>query len=148
MNKKTAKSGTDTSFELPASVREAAEKGLDQSRQAYEKFKGVTEEAASVVEGQAQAVADSTTTLNLKALDFVQNNLNSTFELARDLLSSKDLGEAVELQLAYAAKQIEALNGQAREFGDLTTKAATDAAKPYSAQVEKAMSQFKDVLPS
>lgn len=148
MTKKTAKTETETVFELPTSVREAAEKSLDQSRQAYENFKGTTDEVASVVEDQAQAVADSTAALNLKALDFAQNNLDSTFELARNLLATKDLGEAVELQLAFAAKQIEALNSQAREFGNLTTKAAKDAAKPYGAQVEKAISQFKDVLPS
>ncbi|MFV2092769.1 MAG: phasin family protein [Hyphomicrobiales bacterium] len=148
MTKKSTNTETGTSFEMPASVRKAAEKSLDQSRQTYDNFKGATEEVAGLVENQAQVVADSTTALNLKALDIAQNNLNSTFDLARNLLGSKDLGEAVEMQLDFARKQIEALNGQAMEFGNLTTKAAKDAAKPYGAQMEKAMSQFQDVLPS
>ncbi len=148
MVKKSADTNTDTSFELPSSIREAAEKSLDQSRQVYDNIKGASEDAASVVEDQAQVVADSTAVLNRKALDFAQNNLNSTFELARNLLETKDIGEAVELQLAFARSQIEALGGQAKEFSDLTTKAANDAAKPYSAQFEKTISQFKDVLPS
>lgn len=148
MTKKTDKTEAETAFELPASIREAAEKSLDQSRQAYDKFKGTAEEATTILEDQAQIVADSTAELNLKALNFAENNINSTFELARKLLGTKDLGEAVELQLDFARKQIEALGGQAKEISTLSTKAATDAAKPYKAQMEKTISEFKDALPS
>jgi len=148
MAKKSTNTNTAASLELPASIREAAEKSLDQSRQVYDTFKGASEDAASLVEDQAQAVADSTAALNQKTLDFAQNNLNATFELARNLLGTKDVGEAVELQLAFAREQIAALGGQAKDFGDLSTKAATAATKPYSDQMEKTISQFKDVLPS
>ena len=148
MNKKTDQSANEAAFELPASIREAAEKSLDQSRQAYDKFKGAAEEAATVLEDQAQLVADNTAELNLKTLSFAESNIASTFDLARKLLGTKDLNEAVELQVAFARKQIEALGGQAKEISELSTKAATEASKPYSAQMEKAMSEFKDGFPS
>lgn len=152
MTQKAAKSNTTANaaaaFELPESVRDLAEKSLDQSREAYGKFKGAAEEAATLIEDQAQAVSDTTTALNLKALTFAEANVNSAFELARKLLATKDLGEAVELQLAFARKQAETLGGQAKEFGELTNKAATDATKPYKAQMDKTISEFKNVLPS
>lgn len=138
-----AKETVESAFELPASVREMAEKGLDQSRDAYNRFRGAAEEAAGLMEDQAQRAADSATTLNLKAIDFAETNMKATFELARKMLASKDLSQAFDLQAEFARKQMETLNGQAREFSEIAQKATTEAVKPYQERFEKGVSEMK-----
>ena len=150
MTAKTSKpkaSAADTAFELPTPIREMAEKSLDQSREAFEKIKGAAEDATSAIEDQAQLAADTSSAVNGKAIDFAEKNIQSTFDLARKLMATKDLSEAVELQLSFARSQLETLGNQATELGELTQKAANDAAKPYKDQMEKTVADFKSVLP-
>lgn len=144
----TADAMATAAFELPETIREMAEKGLGQSREAYDKLKGAAEETATLMEDQAQLVADNTSAMNMKAIDFAEANVKSAFDFARKLMASKDLSEAVDLQVAFARSQVETINGQAKEFGELTRKASTEALKPYKEQFDKTVNEIKSSLPN
>jgi phasin family protein len=65
-----------------------------------------------------------------------QRNVNSVFDLAKNLASAKDLAAVVELQTAYWQKQFSALTTQAEEVRALSTKVTADAGEPLKAHVK------------
>jgi phasin family protein len=51
--------------------------------------------------------------------------VNAAFDLAQKLVHAKDPQEAFALQSEYLKKQIESLQGQAKELGAIIQKTAT-----------------------
>lgn len=128
---------------VPEAVRAMAEKSVTQSREAYENAKEAMEEAVEVLEQSIDKAGQGTAAFNRKVIDITQSNLNSGFDLAKDLAGAKNLAEIMELQSSYARKQFEALTAQAEEIRTLTTKIATDTTTPIkdhvSRSIDKAM---------
>ena len=143
-----AKAGAAPEFEIPNSLREFAERSLDQTRDAYGKFRDAMQDTASVIEQSTTKAADTTTDMNLKAIDFAKSQLDASFDLTRKLLKTRDLSEAVELQVEFARKQVESYNAQAKDMTEFASKAAQDVAEPLKAHMNKSMEQFRGVLPS
>ena len=144
----TATATATPEFELPKSVREFAERGLDQTREAYGQFKTAAEEAAGLIEETTSKAADTATDMNLKAIDFAKSNVDATFELTRKLLKTRDINEAIELQVEFARKQVEAYNAQAKDMTTFATKAVQDATEPFKTQATKSWDQFRSVFPN
>ena len=88
-------------MEIPAAFREFAEKGVAQTKDAYEKIKSVAEQ-----------------------------NIANSFEFAQKLVRAKDIQEVMALQQEYLQSQMKAMSAQAKDLGSSATKAAMDAAKP------------------
>ena len=59
-----------------------------------------------------------------------QQNVSSSFDLAKSLATAKTLAEIVELRATYWRKQLSALADQAEEVRALSTKVAADMAAP------------------
>jgi phasin len=142
--KTTAKSAAPApTLEVPAAMREMAEKGVQQAKEAYDSYKTIAEDATDALEDSFATVNKSMTNLQAKALDFSKTNVDASFDLAVKMLGVRSLAEAVELQSSFARQQFDVLSKQTREFQELATKVQTEAVKPFRDGVTKAVSQLQ-----
>ncbi|TLP43843.1 phasin [Cohaesibacter sp. CAU 1516] len=120
---------TPENFEVPAQVREMAEKGVEQARKAYDEFASAASEAASKAEASAESMRNGAVDLNKKALAATEESMNASFDLATNLVKAKDIQEVLELQTKYVQSQMQRFGEVARELGEAATKTAVDATK-------------------
>ncbi|HZP19902.1 MAG TPA: phasin [Bauldia sp.] len=131
------------SMDVPASLREIAEKSVAQARDAYAKLKSAAEDATGLVENTLETAREGAFSLGVKALDAAKSNSDASFALARDLIGAKTFAEVIEIQSSFARKAFESLTAQAKEFSELTQKVVSDTAKPVTAQVEKTFREMR-----
>jgi phasin len=137
------KSETELAFEnlskleIPASVRDFAEKGAAQAKDTYTKIKVATDEASTAFEGAYTSATKGVSTLGLKALETARSNANASFDHAISLFGVKTLSDVIELNTAFLRKQTETATAQVKEFGELAQQVANEAIAPVKAQVEK-----------
>ena len=131
-----------SNFEVPAAVREFAEKSVSQAREAYDKFRTAADDATGLVEETLETAREGAVAIGLKAVDAAKTNSEASFSFARDLFGAKTMSDVIELQSTFARKQFDTFTSQFREFQALTEKLVIDAAKPVSEKVEKT---FKDM---
>jgi phasin len=122
---------------VPESVRALAENTVNQARDAYERGKGALEESVDSLERSFDAAGQGATAFNRKLIDIAQRNLNSGFDLAKNLAGAKNVAEIVELQSAFIRGQFDVFASQASEIRALTTKVAADTSEPIKAQVSR-----------
>jgi phasin len=115
-------------FELPPEMRAFAEKSVDQARQAFEGFIAAAHNAVSSFEGQAETARKGAKDVTAKAINFAEQNIASSFELAQQLLHAKDMQEVLRLQSEYIRRQMQVLADQAKVLGESATAAAKEAA--------------------
>jgi phasin len=124
---------------FPQAAREFAEKTVAQTRETYERSNRALEAAMETLEKSFDAAGQGAAALNRKIIEIAQRNLNSGFDLAKNLAGAKNLAEIVELQAAYWQKQIDALTAQAEEVRTLATKVAADTAEPTKAHMTRSL---------
>lgn len=147
--KKTAKAATSAfeaalpkldipaNLEVPAVVREMAEKGVQSAREAYEKLKASAEETTDLLEDTYSTASKGLAEYNAVALESLRANVNAAFDYMGALLGTKSVSEAVELSTGHMRKQFDVLSSQAKELSTLAQKVATETAEPIKASVEK-----------
>lgn len=129
-------------FEVPAAVREFAEKSVNQARDAYAKLKTSADEATALVEETVETARAGTYAIGLKAVDAAKSNSDASFSFARELFGAKSMTDVIEMQSTFARKQFDAFTSQFREFQALTEKLVTETTKPVTDKVQKT---FKDL---
>lgn len=129
-------------LEIPAAFREAAEKGVTQAKETWEKMKSVTEEATEVLEDSYNTAAKGASDYSLKMLDAARTNTNAAFDFAGKLMTAKSLSEMVELSTTHTRKQFDTLSAQGKELASLAQKVTTDTVEPLKAGMTSA---FKKV---
>lgn len=147
---KTAKQTADA-FSIPAfdptavtdQVREFAENGVAQSKEAYAKIQDQAEAAQKTLETTFETAQSNTAALSLKALAALRANTEASFAHIEALIGVKSFGEVIELQSAFVRKQAEAISGQVKEFQAVTTKATEEISAPLKSAVEKAIKDVK-----
>lgn len=147
---KTTKQTADA-FSIPAfdptavtdQVREFAEKGVAQSKEAYTKIQDQAEAAQKTLETTFETAQSNTAALSLKALAALRANTEASFAHIEALIGVKSFGEVIELQSAFVRKQAEAITGQAKEFQAVATKAVEEISAPVKSAVEKAIKDVK-----
>ena len=127
-----------TSVEVPAQVREIAEKSLIQVRESYDKIKDWAEGTNGALENAFSHTAKGIVAYNTKVLEMARANINASFDLATKLLSVTSLTEVSELLNAHTKTQTEELAAYTKELTDLTQKVAADAVEPLKLVAEKA----------
>ncbi len=128
---------------VPESVRALAEQTVNQTREAYERGKDALEEAVDALERSFDAAGQGAAAYNRKLIDIAQRNLNSGFDLAKNLAGAKNVTEFVELQSAFIRHQFDVFANQAGEIRALTTKIAADTTEPIKAQVTRNMETIR-----
>ena len=122
---------------IPEAMRAFAGTAVTQSREAYERAKSTLDSSLVAVERSYDAAGQAAAALNRKIIDIAQRNVNSSFDLAKDLASAKNLAEILELQGAFWRKQIETLMAQAEEVRELSVNASADVAEPIRQHATK-----------
>jgi len=126
-------------MEVPAAFREFAEKGVAQSKEAYEKIKATAEENTEMLETVYSTASKGATEYGQKIIEIARANTNAAFDYMESLFGVKSASEMVELSTAHARSQFETLSGQGKELAALAQKVATDTAEPIKTGVSKAM---------
>jgi len=111
-------------MEIPAAMREMAERSVEQARSAYVQFMEMARQAQDMVSKSSDAVASSAREVQARALRYAQENMDSSFTFASDLARARDLREFLEIQQRYAQKQAMTYTQQAQELGRLMADAA------------------------
>ena len=88
------------SVDVPASMRDFAEKSIAQARDTYSKLKTAAEDATGLVEETLETARDGAFSLGVKSIDAAKMNSDASFALARDLFGAKTFAEVIELQTA------------------------------------------------
>ena len=128
-------------MEMPQALREMAEKGVEHTRDAYEKAKVASEEAVDTLENAYEAAANRVTDYNLKLFEIVRINTRAAFDYAHELLGVKSPSEFIELSTAQMRKQFEIVSAQNKELCALAQEIATEAAETIKTGVSKAVNK-------
>jgi phasin family protein len=67
-----------------------------------------------------------------KIKDFAEQNVATAFDHAQKLVQAKDAQTLLTLHSEFVQSQMQVLSEQARVLGEISSKAAMDAAKPQS----------------
>jgi phasin len=124
-------------MEVPEVVREFAEKGVAQAKEAYDRMKTAAEEATNMLEDTYATASKGAAEFNLKTLDALRANINASFDYMQQLMGVKTVSEAVELSASHVRKQFDAFTAQGKELSTLATKVQTATAEPIKAGVTK-----------
>lgn len=116
-------------FEIPANVRELAERNVEQARTAYAHFMQVAQQAQQMMFQSSTMMvpgpmAASAMQIQTRAMDYARRNLDASFNFAADLARARDLKEYIEIQGRYAQQQMQAFQQQAEELGKMLSEAA------------------------
>ena len=152
MSKTAVKTGeTIETIEFPAfdpaiatdQLRTFAEKGVEQSKEAYAKLKTGAEDAQKAIETTFETAKSVGSELSLKTIAALRANAEANFSHLEALLGVKSLSELIELQTAFMRKRVEMSVEQAKEFQAITTKATGEVTKPVKDAFEKALKDLK-----
>ena len=124
-------------FEVPGSIREFAEKGVSQAREAYEKFKEAAQTSNETMEAVYSSATKGASDYTSKVIDIARSHANANFDLAEKLIGVKSPSEAFALFTSHSRTQFETLTAQAKELAELGQKVATDAVEPIKASASK-----------
>lgn len=144
---KTAQKGAEfPSFDATQATdqfRAFTENSAAQGREAYAKLKTGFEDGQKAVEATFENAKAFSDEMTLKSIAAMRSTTEAGFAHVEALVAAKSLSEIVELQSAFARKALEMSVDQAKEFQTLSSKAATDVAKPMKDAVEKSMRELK-----
>ena len=125
------------------SLRDLAEKGANQSREAYGRMKLVAEEATKTAQSTIHSAQAGTVELGLNAMNALRANADLSLAHMEQLFSARSVSDFMQLQTAFIRKQAELAAEQARVMQDSTRKLAENVVKPGKEAAEKMMASFK-----
>ena len=105
-------------------MREMAQATLDKAKDAVSKYIVESQKMRAKVDSSVQASYSSAKDMNEKAVAFAEANVVAGFELAERLLQAKDPQEMGAVYQSHLKEQMEKMNAQFRELGNLTSKPA------------------------
>ncbi|TWH00614.1 phasin [Mesorhizobium sp. J18] len=123
--------------------RAFAEKGVEQSKQAYDRIKSSAEETQKALEASfesAKAVGSEFSQASIAAL---RTNAEAGFTHLEALIAAKSLSELIELQSAFVSKSFESSLEQVKALQAISTKAATEVSQPIKDVFEKSLKELK-----
>ncbi len=120
-------------YEVPAEMRDFAEKSVEQARKAFDSFIGAARRTADTVQGSAELARSNALDASSRGFEYAEQNVNAAFDLAQKLVRSRDMQEAMQHQAEFVRSQFAAIQAQAKEFSGLAQSA--DAAGRGTRQV-------------
>jgi hypothetical protein len=106
-------------------VRELTEKGAAYAKDTYTKTQAVAGETTKLMQQTYAATSKGAADFNLHLLDIVQENMNASFDFARQLTHVTSPTQFFELSAAQTRKQFETLTEQTQRLTTLVQKATT-----------------------
>jgi len=125
----TARSGqkriapmVEPKLEVPAELRDLAEKTIEQAERAFGMFFEAAGKSMASVPGGGSEISK-------QALTFTEQNMKAAFEHARKLVHASDLQEAMRIQSEFLRTQFTSAGEHMREITGQVMSAAKDATK-------------------
>jgi phasin len=118
-------------------MRQSVEKTVSDSGAAYSRAKAAADEAVNALETSVNSASKGVVDFHSKALDVLRAHFDANIDFAKAAMNVKTFGDFVSLQSQHATKQAEALAAQAKEFGMLAQRIATETSEPIKSQVVK-----------
>jgi phasin len=110
-------------YEIPAEMRDFAEKSVDQARKAIDGFMTAAQKTVDTFEGSANTVQASAKDATRKTFSYAEQNLSAAFDFAQRMVRAKDMQEAMQIQAEFVRSQFEAMQNQMKEFGSMAQSA-------------------------
>jgi phasin len=109
-------------MEVPAQIREMAEKSVDQAKKAISTFMESASRSVAMVPGPMTDIAK-------QALTITEANLKASFDHAKNLLQAKDIQEVMQLQSEFLRNQFDVATEQFKKMTGGATSTAEDVSK-------------------
>src|SRR6476620_9491308 len=109
-------------LEVPAELRDLAEKTIDQAEKAFGMFFDAAGKSMTSMPGAG-------TEISRQALSFTEQNMKAAFEQARKLVHATDLQEAMRIQSEFLRSQFTNAGEHMRQITGGVMSAAKDASK-------------------
>jgi phasin len=109
-------------LEVPAELRDLAEKTIDQAEKAFGMFFDAAGKSMTSMPGPG-------TEISKQALSFTEQNMKAAFEHARKLVHATDLQEAMRIQSEFLRSQFTNAGEHMRQISGGVMSAAKDATK-------------------
>jgi phasin len=109
-------------LEVPAELRELAEKTIEQAEKAFGMFFDAASKSMSSVPGAGSEISK-------QALSFTEQNMKAAFEHARKLVHATDLQEAMRIQSDFLRSQFTSAGEHMRDITGAVMSSAKDATK-------------------
>jgi phasin len=123
--------------------RAFAEKSIEQSKDAFSRFKAGAEGTQKALEASYENAKAVSSELSLKSLSAMRANTELTFSHLEALMGVKSISDFVEVQSAFMRRQYELAMNQARDMQTASSKGAEDLARPMKEVVERAWTELK-----
>lgn len=107
-------------LEVPAELRDLAEKTIDQAEKAFSLFFDAATKSMTSIPGGA-------TEISKQALSFTEQNMKSAFEHARKLAHASDLQEAMRIQSEFLRSQFTSAGEHMRQITGAVMSVTKDA---------------------
>ena len=112
-------------LEVPAELRDLAEKTIDQAERAFGMFFDAASKSMASLPGAG-------TDISKQALSFTEQNMKAAFEHARKLVHATDLQQAMQIQSEFLRSQFTTAGDHMRQITGGVMSAAKDATKRQS----------------
>jgi phasin len=112
-------------LEVPAELRELAEKSIEQAEKAFRMFFDAASKSMASVPGAQMEISK-------QALSFTEHNMKAAFEHARKLVHATDLQEAMRIQSEFLRSQFTSAGEHMRNITGEVMSTAKDAMKGKS----------------
>jgi phasin len=109
-------------LEVPAELRDLAEKTIDQAEKAFGMFFDAAGKSMTSMPGAG-------TEISRQALSFTEQNMKAAFDHARKLVHATDLQEAMRIQSEFLRSQFTNAGEHMRQISGGVMSAAKDASK-------------------
>jgi phasin len=123
--------------------RAFAEKGVEQSKEAYAKLKAGAESAQKALESSFETAKSAGSDLSLKTIAALRANAETDFAHLESLVGVASGSELFELQTSYFRKRVELAVSQAKDLQSASAKAAEEVTKPVKDIFEKSFKELK-----
>ena len=110
-------------YEVPAEMRDFAEKSVEQARKAIDGFMGAARKTVDTLDSTGLTVQTGTKDLATKTFSYAEQNIHAAFDLAQRMVRAKDAQEAMQIQAEFVRSQFEAMQTQMKEFGAMAQSA-------------------------
>ena len=140
---KTAEFPTFDAEKATDQFRAFAEKGVEQSKEAYAKLKTGAENAQKALESTFETVKSAGDEISLKSIAAARANAEAGFAHLEALVGAKSLSEVIELQTAFVRKAFETAVEQAKDLQAVSSKAAEEVSRPLKDVFEKSVKELK-----
>ena len=95
------------------------------------------QELTNLVDDSSSTASKGLSALGLTAIEHARANARAYLDHVNELLRVRSVPEAIELNMAFAKKTAETLAAQAKEFGELAQKTATEAVGSMKTHFDK-----------